>query len=194
MLKFVTQKDTCEIVLVATKQAIGTIHIKKNPEVSFSTDTKLNENALALIVRQMKLLRPTGMKRLRKFEIKEILKHIGKKRWKTWANKNPIWVGMKSQRMLLLGRSQKCVCCGLTATHFWLEHSGCRSPHLNMYGMKGGKEIMLTCDHVIPRSKGGHTCIDNLQLLCSCCNSAKANHCMTLEELRKKVGLQTPNP
>ncbi len=31
----------------------------------------------------------------------------------------------------------------------------------------------LTCDHIIPESKGGPTTLDNLQTLCRGCNSSK---------------------
>lgn len=31
----------------------------------------------------------------------------------------------------------------------------------------------LTCDHIIPESKGGETTLDNLQTMCRACNSSK---------------------
>lgn len=31
----------------------------------------------------------------------------------------------------------------------------------------------LTCDHIIPESKGGETVLDNLQTMCRSCNSSK---------------------
>ena len=51
-----------------------------------------------------------------------------------------------------------------------------------LYGVQeghcGGCRVLfpfrnLTVDHVIPRSKGGHDHLDNLQLLCGACNSMK---------------------
>ena len=45
-------------------------------------------------------------------------------------------------------------------------------------GVCGGCQVMfpfrnMTVDHVVPRSKGGSDHLDNLQLLCGACNSAK---------------------
>lgn len=36
-----------------------------------------------------------------------------------------------------------------------------------------GTHLALTCDHVVPESKGGPTTLENLQTLCQPCNSAK---------------------
>lgn len=36
-----------------------------------------------------------------------------------------------------------------------------------------GTHLALTCDHVIPESKGGPTTLENLQTLCQPCNSRK---------------------
>ena len=36
--------------------------------------------------------------------------------------------------------------------------------------------ILMTIDHIIPKSKGGLNCMDNYQIMCSPCNNKKANH------------------
>jgi len=42
-------------------------------------------------------------------------------------------------------------------------------------GPNCGVKYNLTLDHVIPRSKGGETTIENLEVLCNLCNSSKKN-------------------
>lgn len=38
-----------------------------------------------------------------------------------------------------------------------------------------GTHKNLTCDHIVPESKGGPTSFDNLQTMCRSCNSRKGN-------------------
>lgn len=38
-----------------------------------------------------------------------------------------------------------------------------------------GREDYLSRDHIIPKSKGGLSCSNNLQLMCSRCNGKKSN-------------------
>lgn len=137
---------------------------------------------------------PKGMKRIKRFSLQAVLPHIGKVERKFWAGR-VYRVRLSSQRDLLIGRTQTCACCGLKGTYFWLEHSGCRPPHFNLYGInKNGNEVMLTADHIKPRSKGGKTEQANFQLLCKHCNKAKRNDEITLEELRQRRGLKDAKP
>ena len=86
-----------------------------------------------------------------------------------------------SQTRLLLFKQKghKCVACGITAWFFAVEkhnQPGIRSFHLNLYAVsRSGVEIMMTQDHIIPRSKGGGDSLDNLQTMCDRCNFSKGN-------------------
>jgi len=45
------------------------------------------------------------------------------------------------------------------------------------YGITGNNQIVwFSRDHIIPRSKGGSSRLENLQTLCNPCNFAKANN------------------
>lgn len=49
-------------------------------------------------------------------------------------------------------------------------------PHLNMFHRtKDGGLILMTQDHIRPRSRGGSSKIENLQTMCRNCNQAKGN-------------------
>lgn len=69
----------------------------------------------------------------------------------------------------------KCVCCGKEGAYFQLcgeENSNRR--HFNLYTEEG---ILMTKDHIIPKSKGGQNRVSNLQPMCVDCNKAKASQC-----------------
>lgn len=83
-----------------------------------------------------------------------------------------------SDRYKLFRKNNKCVCCGLEGTYFKKKfnlkatHTTC---HLNMFGVKNGKEVMFTKDHIIPKSKGGTDCFENYQTMCQDCNTLKGD-------------------
>jgi len=70
-----------------------------------------------------------------------------------------------------------CVKCGLEGSYFSLEllDPKSASPHLNLYGMKDGKEVLFTKDHIFPASKGGRDTLKNLQTMCTECNLEKGS-------------------
>jgi len=72
-----------------------------------------------------------------------------------------------------------CNNCGIEGKFFALEkpfNSNNISHHLNLYGYtKLGQEILMTSDHIIPKSKNGPNGLNNRQCLCSKCNEKKGN-------------------
>lgn len=71
----------------------------------------------------------------------------------------------------------KCVVCGIEGKYFAKErHLQNKSYHLNLYAVdNNGDEILMTKDHIMPRSKGGIDDISNYQTMCKLCNEAKGN-------------------
>lgn len=68
-----------------------------------------------------------------------------------------------------------CSNCGASGDFFAVEknHEGEERPHINLYARTEDGEVLLTKDHVNPRSKGGKNHINNYQTLCKPCNEAK---------------------
>lgn len=71
-----------------------------------------------------------------------------------------------------------CKHCGIIGSFFALEKSkNDNRYHLNMYALDNeGNEVMMTKDHIIPKSLGGENSIKNYQTLCEKCNVAKGNN------------------
>lgn len=72
-------------------------------------------------------------------------------------------------------KGTKCVCCGAQAEYFRKTYKF-ETFHLNLYGIKNGKELLFTKDHIIPKSKGGRDNLNNLQTMCVECNFKKGNN------------------
>ena len=104
-------------------------------------------------------------------------------------------VSVRSKRYKCYARNGvKCVRCGIEGSYFAAERARDTvmvqvvNPkyHLNLYHKtESGGEIMLTVDHILPRSRGGMDVVENMQPMCVICNTAKGN--LTEEELKAGI-------
>jgi 5-methylcytosine-specific restriction endonuclease McrA len=81
-----------------------------------------------------------------------------------------------TNRLLTFIKGTACVSCGIEGVFFAKEKHEQNHPrwHLNLYAVRpGGKEIMMTSDHVWPKSKGGSGSLANRQPMCYRCNTKK---------------------
>jgi len=71
----------------------------------------------------------------------------------------------------------QCVCCGKEGHFFAVEKHRYQHSipyHLNLYHLNEfGQELLMTIDHIHPRSLGGGNTVDNLQTMCHPCNNLK---------------------
>lgn len=69
-----------------------------------------------------------------------------------------------------------CADCGLVGKYFVLEKDETDARyHLNLYTVDEGEEVLMTKDHILPKSKGGKNCLENYQTMCCKCNLKKGN-------------------
>lgn len=84
---------------------------------------------------------------------------------------------VRETRLLPFIKSLTCYKCGKVGTFFALQRGSTRNGpwgkwHLNLYAPGG---VMMTCDHLVPKSEGGTNDPENLGTLCCKCNSKKGS-------------------
>lgn len=100
-------------------------------------------------------------------------------------------IHMDSERYHTFAKSKKCVCCGIEGTVMCLDRAVNSNPkdppHFNLYAEKNGILILMTKDHIIPRTKNGPNHISNYQTMCNDCNEVKDNTDISVERLRQII-------
>lgn len=113
-------------------------------------------------------------------EIRKLTKDVLFERFKQNARvelDGDIIKGNSQRYQVFFTKGIKCVCCGIEGKYFAKEKckNDC-SYHLELYAVdENGKEVLMTKDHIIPKSKGGKDVIENYQPMCVKCNVAKGN-------------------
>ena len=118
----------------------------------------------------------------RKYEVNEILNLVNEQVGepiRTRLDENTVCINSEK----LITFKQKGTCCAeceIKGQFFVKEKHvtkrGGEYFHLNLYAIdENGKEILMTKDHIIPRSSGGLDDISNYQTMCETCNIKKAD-------------------
>ncbi len=90
-------------------------------------------------------------------------------------------VRMNSHRYFIFRENMACVACGIVGDLMLLEqHPHDKNPHFNLYAIDGNKLILMTKDHIQPKSCGGEDIHSNYQTMCIVCNNLKGSANMTL--------------
>lgn len=154
------------------------INWNNNPILSCSGEHKLSE-----IKNILKNFDPNQLERKEIYSIEEVEEKVKdvlfeKERNLSKVNFDGDMIKGNSQRyQTFFTKGCKCVKCGIEGKYFAKEkHLKDRSFHLNLYAIdKNGEEVLMTKDHIIPKSKCGANDISNYQTMCERCNKAKGN-------------------
>ena len=111
------------------------------------------------------------------YPVEEVLAHV--------SNEERVWDGyrvwMGSSRYKLFRKSLVCVTCNCVGSVFRLEYEGTQKErpsdraHFNLYAKVGTKMVLMTKDHIIPKSKGGKNTLGNYRTMCVQCNMRRGN-------------------
>lgn len=87
-------------------------------------------------------------------------------------------INMTSQRYeLFFNKGVDCVSCKIKGSFFAIEKNHESSGyHLNLYALDSqNEEVLMTKDHIVPKSKGGKNHLSNYQPMCTLCNAEKGH-------------------
>lgn len=119
--------------------------------------------------------------------VQELLDKITSCKEEFYTLPNGYKVRTQSLRYHTFVHNLDCVECGLKGCFLALEkslyddggnegHKEGRGYHLNLYALNElGQEVLMTKDHIQPKSKGGADSLENLQTMCVKCNERKGN-------------------
>ena len=97
-------------------------------------------------------------------------------------------VSMDSLRYFTFRNNPRCVACGIEGTVFLLQRSQSNLGrcHFNFYAPVEHGLLMMTKDHIVPKSCGGHDYLCNMQTMCDICNFVKDRQNLTPEQVLDK--------
>ena len=118
-----------------------------------------------------------GAQLIKHFTLEQIIPLLSKHKESFTINDKEYVVYLGKSTQKLFAGSQVCVNCGRTGTHFRLYHDPKQSipKFINSMCLFSDDNMLMTADHIVPRSAGGLTHSINLQVMCLKCNQKKAD-------------------
>lgn len=93
-------------------------------------------------------------------------------------------VFMNRKKYKIFRENSQCVVCGIKADIARLEeYQG--NHFFNIYAIVENKLVLMTQDHILPKSHGGCRHFSNIQVMCENCNNIKGNNHVAICDLRK---------
>lgn len=122
----------------------------------------------------------TKLNILNEVSFEDIFPHVTRNKGtrKKYIHINNIPVRVSDDKLSLFKRNRKCVKCGLIGEKLLVQNDGISNKaHVQLYGIENDTLILMTIDHIIPRSVGGkRLSITNYQTMCIRCNQRKGNN------------------
>jgi 5-methylcytosine-specific restriction endonuclease McrA len=115
-----------------------------------------------------------GMERLRIYTIDDVFDWIKETPQRIYWETDGYKINCKRAK-IFYKKGLVCVNCGATGYFFALEKDKGGGQHLDLYGYINNEEVLITVDHIIPKSKGGPNKLINYQTMCKICNEMKAD-------------------
>jgi hypothetical protein len=129
-----------------------------------------------------------GFVNIKCFTYEEIISKISEssRRIPFLVEETKYYVKMNSQRYVLFKDQKNCQCCGLEGVTFILQHNLNQvNYHFNLYAKENDDYVLMTKDHIQPKSKGGKNLLSNYNTTCAICNHLKDNCEINYSELFK---------
>lgn len=125
---------------------------------------------------ETKKILPThnGLVRIKKYTIQEVFNWIKENPRRVYWEKDDYVINTKRAK-IFYKKGVMCVNCGVKGEFFALEKDKGGGIHLDLYGLIDGEEVLITIDHIVPKSKGGVNKMINYQTMCKLCNEMKAD-------------------
>ena len=115
-----------------------------------------------------------GLVRLKTLTIKEVFDWIEANPKRIYWEKDEYVINTKRAKVFHK-KGSICVNCGVEGKFFALEQDKGGGIHLDLYGFIDTEEVLITIDHIVPKSKGGVNKLINFQTMCKICNEMKAD-------------------